>query len=250
MALKFIQYVMSPEGQARLATSSCYWGMPANTKAALDDQQKKILRFDEQPGFLARAQHYPAPNADLDKKMQDVWTEMMQAQLAAASACPDLAGRALPWALVTPALCWTLLFFVLPFAAMAIVSLTDHSTGAATAGNYAQFFTNPSYLQAMVNSLEVTAHRYRHLRAAGLSLCLDSGRADSRALAKDWPCCWPFCRSGRPTWCAPTAGSWCWLKMVWSTMRLPASGCWRNRCNSPTREPPRLSDLCIFSSCC
>ncbi len=78
LALKFIQYVMSPEGQARLATSACYWGMPANKKAALDDQQKKVLRFDEQPGFLARAQAYPAPNADLDKKMQDMWTEMLQ----------------------------------------------------------------------------------------------------------------------------------------------------------------------------
>ncbi|TIQ92755.1 MAG: spermidine/putrescine ABC transporter substrate-binding protein [Mesorhizobium sp.] len=79
-ALKFIQYIMSPEGQARLATSACYWGMPANTKATLSDEQKKILRFDEQPDFLARAQPYPAPDADLDKKMQDVWTEMLQAQ--------------------------------------------------------------------------------------------------------------------------------------------------------------------------
>jgi spermidine/putrescine transport system substrate-binding protein len=80
MALKFIQYVLSPEGQARLATSSCYWGMPANKNAVLDDAQKKTLRFSEQPEFLKRAQHYPAPNADLDKKMQDVWTEMIQAQ--------------------------------------------------------------------------------------------------------------------------------------------------------------------------
>ena len=80
LALKFIQYVLSPEGQARLATSSCYWGMPANTKAVLTDEQKKTLRFDEQPDFLARAQPYPAPDADLDKKMQDVWTEMLQAQ--------------------------------------------------------------------------------------------------------------------------------------------------------------------------
>jgi spermidine/putrescine transport system substrate-binding protein len=80
LALKFIQYVLSPEGQARLATSSCYWGMPANSKAALTDEQKKTLRFDEQPGFLSRAQAYPAPDADLDKKMQDVWTEMLQAQ--------------------------------------------------------------------------------------------------------------------------------------------------------------------------
>lgn len=80
MALKFIQYVLSPEGQARLATSSCYWGMPASKQAALTDEQKKILRFDEQPAFLARAQGYPAPSEDLDKKMQDVWTEMIQAQ--------------------------------------------------------------------------------------------------------------------------------------------------------------------------
>jgi spermidine/putrescine transport system substrate-binding protein len=79
-ALKFIQYVLSPEGQARLATSACYWGMPANQKAALSDEQKKVLRFDEQPDFLKRAQLYPAPNETLDKKMQDVWTEMLQAQ--------------------------------------------------------------------------------------------------------------------------------------------------------------------------
>jgi spermidine/putrescine transport system substrate-binding protein len=80
MALKFIQYVMSPEGQARLATSSCYWGMPASKVAALDDAQRKILRFDEQPEFLKRSQPYPAPSADLDKKMQDLWTEMLQSQ--------------------------------------------------------------------------------------------------------------------------------------------------------------------------
>jgi spermidine/putrescine transport system substrate-binding protein len=80
MALKFIQYIMSPEGQAQLATSSCYWGMPASTKAALTDEQKTTLRFDSQKEFLARAQGYPAPDAALDKKMQDLWTEMLQAQ--------------------------------------------------------------------------------------------------------------------------------------------------------------------------
>jgi spermidine/putrescine transport system substrate-binding protein len=80
LALKFIQYVMSPEGQARLATSSCYWGMPANTNAALSDEQKAVLRFDEQPEFLARAQLYPAPDEALDKQMQDLWTDMLQTQ--------------------------------------------------------------------------------------------------------------------------------------------------------------------------
>lgn len=66
-------------------------------------------------------------------------------------------GRALPWALVTPALGWTLLFFVLPFAAMAFVSLTQQGQGGLTLSNYAQFFQNPSYWRAMVNSLQVTA---------------------------------------------------------------------------------------------
>ncbi len=80
LALKFIQYVMSPEGQARLATSSCFWGMPANTEAALTDEEKTILRFDEQAGFLAKSQLYPAPDAALDKAMQDVWTDMLQAE--------------------------------------------------------------------------------------------------------------------------------------------------------------------------
>ncbi|MER8521253.1 ABC transporter permease [Mesorhizobium sp. M0644] len=66
-------------------------------------------------------------------------------------------GRALPWALVTPALGWTLLFFVLPFVAMAVSSLTAHEGGGFTLSNYSQFFANPSYWQAMVNSLQVTA---------------------------------------------------------------------------------------------
>ena len=64
--------------------------------------------------------------------------------------------RSLAWALVTPALAWTALFFVLPFLAMAMVSLTSHETSEASLDNYAQFFANPSYRQAMVNSLEVT----------------------------------------------------------------------------------------------
>ena len=64
--------------------------------------------------------------------------------------------RRLGWALVTPALAFTTLFFVLPFVAMTAVSLTSHETGGVTLGNYAQFILNPSYRQAMVNSLEVT----------------------------------------------------------------------------------------------
>ena len=80
MALEFVKYITLPEGQARLATSSCYWGMPANAKTGdlLTPEQKAVLRWDQQPEFLARAQLYPIPDAALDTAMQDLWTEMLQ----------------------------------------------------------------------------------------------------------------------------------------------------------------------------
>ena len=80
LALEFVKYIMSPEGQARLATSSCFWGMPANRKAGdiLTPEQKKALRWDEQDGFLANSYRYFIPDADLDAEMLDVWTEFLQ----------------------------------------------------------------------------------------------------------------------------------------------------------------------------
>ncbi len=79
LALKFVQYILSPEGQARLATSSCYWGMPTNTRAGdvLTAEQKAVLRWDQQPDYLKRAQLYPIPDAATDQAMQDLWTEML-----------------------------------------------------------------------------------------------------------------------------------------------------------------------------
>jgi len=80
LALEFVKYISSPEGQARLATSSCYWGMPANAAAGeiLTDDQRAVLRWDEQEDFLTRVQRYPVPDADLDAAMQDLWTDMLQ----------------------------------------------------------------------------------------------------------------------------------------------------------------------------
>ncbi|MDQ0471213.1 polyamine ABC transporter substrate-binding protein [Labrys wisconsinensis] len=80
LALKFVQYILSPEGQARLATSSCYWAMPANAKAGalLTDAQKAALRWNDQAEYLKKTQLYPAPSPELDRKLQDAWTEMMQ----------------------------------------------------------------------------------------------------------------------------------------------------------------------------
>lgn len=80
LATEFVKYIVSPEAQAKLATSSCFWGMPANAKAGefLTDQQKAVLRWDEQPGYLTKTQLYPAPDAKLDAAMQDAWLEMLQ----------------------------------------------------------------------------------------------------------------------------------------------------------------------------
>jgi len=80
LAIEFVKYIVSPEGQARLATSSCYWGMPANKAAGehLTGAQKDVLRWDNQAEYLERAQLYPAPDAELDGQMQNVWLEMLQ----------------------------------------------------------------------------------------------------------------------------------------------------------------------------
>ena len=79
LALEFVKYIMSPEGQARLATSSCFWGMPANSKAGafLTDEQKAGLRWDEQEKFQANSYRYFIPDAELDAEMLDVWAEFL-----------------------------------------------------------------------------------------------------------------------------------------------------------------------------
>ena len=69
------------------------------------------------------------------------------------AAARNLAG----WASVGPALAWTLVFFVLPFAAMAAASLTPLGVDGPSLDDYRQFFANPAYWRAMTNSLEVTA---------------------------------------------------------------------------------------------
>jgi spermidine/putrescine transport system substrate-binding protein len=78
MGVKFIQYILSPEGQAKLATSSCYWGMPANTQAALTPAQKTDLRWDEQATYIKHSYPYLQMTPAFDKKLQAMWAEVMQ----------------------------------------------------------------------------------------------------------------------------------------------------------------------------
>ncbi len=80
LAVEFVKYILSPEGQAKLATSACFWAMPANSAAkdSMTEAQRAALRWDDQSDYLARSQLYPAPSSELDAKMQDIWTEMQQ----------------------------------------------------------------------------------------------------------------------------------------------------------------------------
>lgn len=56
--------------------------------------------------------------------------------------------------LAGPATLFTVLFFIVPLAAMVAVSFT--AGGTASLDNYRHFLTQPSYVKALVNSLEVT----------------------------------------------------------------------------------------------
>jgi spermidine/putrescine transport system substrate-binding protein len=78
LAIKFIQYILSPDGQARLATSSCYWGMPANRNATLSAEQKTILRWDDQAGYIKTSYPYLQMTPEMDQKLQALWAQVMQ----------------------------------------------------------------------------------------------------------------------------------------------------------------------------
>jgi len=78
LAVKFVQYILSPDGQARLATSSCYWGMPANRNATLTAEQKSILRWDDQPSYIKTSYPYLQMTPAFDQKLQALWAQVMQ----------------------------------------------------------------------------------------------------------------------------------------------------------------------------
>ena len=78
LAMEFVKWVLSPKGQALLATSDCYWAMPTNGKAELDAAQKMILRWDDQPAYLKSSVFSQLPASDVDAQMLEIWTEFQQ----------------------------------------------------------------------------------------------------------------------------------------------------------------------------
>ena len=77
LALKFTQYLLSPEGQARVAMASCYNAMPVNSKAALTPEQQKSLRWSKIDDYLNNTSDYGSVDAELDEAMLELWTEFL-----------------------------------------------------------------------------------------------------------------------------------------------------------------------------
>lgn len=77
LALKFAQYLLGPEGQARVAMATCYNAMPVNSKTALTAEQKESLRWDKIDEYLNNTSDYGAVDAELDEAMLELWTEFL-----------------------------------------------------------------------------------------------------------------------------------------------------------------------------
>lgn len=78
LALAFAQYLRTPAAQARLATSSCYWGMPASPLAPLDDAARAALHWDQQPGYIAASHPYPIVDEAMDGRLHALWDGVMK----------------------------------------------------------------------------------------------------------------------------------------------------------------------------
>lgn len=75
--LDCIDATLTPDGQRYLATSDCYWAMPVMKDTPLTDDEKAILRWDEQPGILANSFPSTMGTPDVDAAMIDLWTEYL-----------------------------------------------------------------------------------------------------------------------------------------------------------------------------
>ena len=78
LANKFVRYLSSPEGQARLAVADCYWVAPVNKKTQLDPRVAEILNLDKIEELLSRSHLQTYWSGDFDKEMQTLWAEFLQ----------------------------------------------------------------------------------------------------------------------------------------------------------------------------
>ena len=80
LALKFIQYVLSPRVRRGLPPRPAIGACRPTARRALTDEQKKPCASPSSPTSWRARSPIRRPTPTLDKKMQDVWTEMLQAQ--------------------------------------------------------------------------------------------------------------------------------------------------------------------------
>ena len=92
LALAFAQYLRTPAAQARLATSSCFWGMPANTNAPLDADTKAALHWDQQPAYIAASHPFPVLDDAMDARLHAIWNRVMKEDTSTAAPTPDRIG--------------------------------------------------------------------------------------------------------------------------------------------------------------
>ncbi|WP_308721465.1 extracellular solute-binding protein [Komagataeibacter xylinus] len=88
LALAFAKYLRTPAAQARLATSSCYWGMPANTRAPLDDTTRAALHWAQQPAYIAASHTFPIVDDAMDAKLRALWADVMKDTATASPPTP------------------------------------------------------------------------------------------------------------------------------------------------------------------
>jgi spermidine/putrescine transport system substrate-binding protein len=151
LAVEFVRHVVSPEGQAALATSSCFWGMPANRQArdVLSQEQRAVLRWDPQEAYLAPRPGPPHPRR-----------RARGGHAGPLARDPPAVSRLVGWGLVAPALLWTVAFLVVPFAVMAAMSLATPEGRELRWGlglaDYAALLERAHLLRAGVPLLEIT----------------------------------------------------------------------------------------------
>jgi len=80
LAELLVEYYISPEGQARLATSEAYWAMPTNSAASefLTAEEMEILQWSAQPSYLAMSMNKVAVGDD-----EKVWDALLEEILLA-----------------------------------------------------------------------------------------------------------------------------------------------------------------------
>ena len=76
LAELLVAYYASPEGNARVATSDCYWALPTNRAAGdhMTEEEKAILEWDNMASYVKKA----TPYVQIEEQILERWTANIQ----------------------------------------------------------------------------------------------------------------------------------------------------------------------------